>query len=87
MRPVGGYGADDRLLQPVDVVAQSESDLFQVENRVYDQLPRAVESDVAASVDAVEFRTPLSQHRLVGEHVGLASALAEGVDGRMFHRQ
>ena len=84
---VAGRRADHGLLQRGDVFPQADPEPFEVENRVADQLPRAVEGDVAAAVDVKELRAHRFERRLRDEQVLRTAALAERIDRRMLHQK
>ena len=80
-------GADGRLLQRVDIVAQADADNLQIEYRVTDQLPRAVEGDIASAVDVKERGTERGEVLLRDEQVFALAALAQRIDRRMLHKE
>ena len=79
--------ADDALLERRDVLAQADAQPLEVENRIDDQLPGAVEGDVAAAVDVKELCAHRFERFLIDEQVFGMPALAQRVNRRMLHQQ
>ena len=84
---VVGYRVDDHPFDRVDIVAQGESDAFQIKNRIADDLAGSVESDVAATVDVVEIGTDLTQVLFADQQVLRVAAFAQRIDGRMLDQK
>ena len=79
--------ADDALLERRDVLAQADAQPLEVENRIDDQLPGAVEGDVASAVDVVEPGAEPFERFAPDEQVLGMAAFAQRIDGRMFDHQ
>ena len=81
------HHADDRFFEPADVFPQADSEPFEVENRVADQLSRSVERDVAAAVYVKELCSQLLQGCAAHQQVFCVAAFAQRVDRGVFDQQ
>lgn len=68
-------------------VPQPDAQTFEVEDRIADQLPRAVEGDVAPSVDVKELCAHRFERFAAYQQVFGMAAFAECVYRRVFHQK
>jgi hypothetical protein len=79
-------GADQHFLKAAHVLARAEAAALQVENWIPDNLPRAMEGDVAAAVGFDDFGAALLKLFRRDKEVLRADAAAEGVHRRVLYK-
>jgi len=80
-------GVDHGLLQGSDERPQQDAALGELDDRVGNQLARAVVRHFAATLNANNFDTAACQLFVTGQNVGSVRVAAERQHGRMFEQQ
>ncbi len=86
LHPELGQGRDQHLLQRPDI-GDDALGVVQFDDRVADQLPGAVESDVAPPVDVVDLGSRRRHRRPVGEQVGGVPVAADREHRWVLHQK
>ena len=86
---IAGTGANEDFLQLANIVdsAETRSKAAQIDDRITDQLTRAMIGDVPAAVDLVDFHSSASEQFVASQDVLSLRISAEGEDWRMFEQQ
>ena len=85
--PMSGKQFDDRVLQQLDILLQSQSQLFQVQDGIAHQLSGSMVSNIPSPVGLVISSLDLLQKLLPDQQVVLISALSQGIDMGMLTEQ
>ena len=86
-QPKLGRGSNQDLLKITDIASDVAAVRREINDRITDQLPRAMIGDVPAPPGLVKFDTRLAERRLIGQNVRPFGRPTERDDVRMFEKE
>src|ERR1051326_4659883 len=78
---------DNRFFQRLDIGAHVALPFSQIEDRIADDLPRAVKRHIAAAIGVMKLDSGALQHLSRSQQISRIAVAPHGDDGRMFHNQ